>query len=139
MEPGIRDGTEKAVLERLNQEYVDAFMHSNVDWYRKHLAEEFICIESDGSLLNKSEFLSNTARGPDVADYNLESVDVNIYEGAALIRATGVWRRKDGTIGLSRYIDVWIKQHGEWKTVSAQITRTAHRAPRGKYKQLPTF
>ena len=127
--------TEKIILERLNQAYVDAFMNSDVDWYRKHLAEEFVCIESDGSVLTKEQFLSNTAKGPDVADYNLESADVRIYGDTALVRATGVWRRRDGTVGLSRYIDVWVKQNSEWKTVSAQITRTAHRPARGRYKQ----
>lgn len=126
MDPPIRE-TEKIVLERLNQEYVDAFMNSDVDWYRKHLAEEFICIESDGSVLTRDEFLSNTAKGPDVADYSLESVDVRIYGETALVRATGRWHRRDATAGLSRYIDIWVKQNSEWKTVSAQITRTSHK------------
>jgi hypothetical protein len=135
METISQHDSEKIVLERLNQEYVDAFMNANVDWYRKHLAEQFICIESDGSVLTKQEFLSNAAKGPDVSDYNLESVDVSIYGEAALVRAAGSWHRKDGTIGLSRYVDVWVKQNGDWKTVSAQITRTAHRPARGRYKQ----
>ena len=129
--------SEKIVLERLNQEYLAAFMNADVDWYRKHLAEEFVCIESDGSVLTKDEFLANTAKGPDVADYKLESVDVSIYGQAALVRATGVWHRKDSTVGLSRYIDVWVERDGEWKTVSAQITRTARKPPRGRYKQFP--
>jgi ketosteroid isomerase-like protein len=135
METVSQYDSEKIVLERLNQEYVNAFMNADVDWYRKHLAEQFVCIESDGSVLTKQEFLSNAANGPDVVDYNLESVDVSIYGEAALVRATGLWHRKDGTIGLSRYIDVWVKQNGDWKTVSAQITRTAHRPARGRYKQ----
>jgi ketosteroid isomerase-like protein len=135
METVSQYDSEKIVLERLNREYVNAFMNADVDWYRKHLAEQFVCIESDGSVLTKQEFLSNAANGPDVVDYNLESVDVSIYGEAALVRATGLWHRKDGTIGLSRYIDVWVKQNGDWKTVSAQITRTAHRPARGRYKQ----
>src|SRR5215471_5250850 len=124
------NGSEKIALERLNQEYVAAFMNSDVEWYRRHLADEFVCIESDGSLLTREEFLSNTAKGPDVADYSLESVAVTIYGEAALVRATGVWHRKDGTVGLSRYVDIWVKRNAEWKTVSAQITRTTRRVPR---------
>ncbi len=114
---------DKNVLERMNQEYVDAFMNADVDWYRQHLAEDFICIESDGSVLNKGEFLTNAVKGPDVADYKLEEVDVRIYGDSALVRATGLWTRQDGSTGISRYIDVYVKKSEGWRTVSAQITR----------------
>src|SRR3989442_12213541 len=98
--------TDRTTLERLNQEYVDAFMKADVDWYREHLAEDFVCIESDGSVLHKQQFLVNAAKGPDVADYNLEHVDGRIYGDTALVHATGLWTRQDGSMGMSRYIDV---------------------------------
>jgi ketosteroid isomerase-like protein len=129
------DKSDKTTLERLNQEYVDAFMNADVDWYREHLAEDFVCIESDGSVLNKTQFLSNTVKGPDVADYNLQEVEVRIYGDAALVRATGLWTKKGGSTGMSCYIDVYVKQGGEWKTVSAQITRTSKTESRGRYKR----
>jgi ketosteroid isomerase-like protein len=128
------DRSDKATLERLNQEYIDAFMNADVDWYREHLAEDFVCIESDGSVVNKIEFLTNTVKGPDVADYNLEQVDVRIYGDTALVLATGQWTGKNGSKGMSRYIDVYVKQRDEWKPVSAQITRTSMAEPRGRYK-----
>jgi ketosteroid isomerase-like protein len=119
-----KDQRETTLLERLNQEYVDAFMIADVDWYRQHLAEDFVCIESDGTILNKQEFLVNTAKGPDVADYTLEQVDVKFYGNVALVRATGVWNTSDGVRGISRYVDVYVRADKEWKVVSAQITRT---------------
>jgi len=125
----------RATLERLNQEYVDAFMNADVEWYHQHLAEEFFCIESDGSLLNKEQFLDNTRRGPDVTDYKLHEVEIRIYGETALVRATGIWTREDGSMGMSRYTDVYVKTQAEWKTVSAQITRTSRMGPRGRYKR----
>jgi ketosteroid isomerase-like protein len=119
------DRSDLATLERLNQQYVDAFMNSDVEWYRAHLADDFVVIESDGSVLNKAQFLVNTAKGPDVADYTLQEVSVRIYGDAALIQATGFWTGKDGSKGMSRYIDVYVKTGEEWKTVSAQITRAS--------------
>lgn len=129
------DRSDKTILERLNQEYVDAFMNADVDWYRKHLAEDFVCIESDGSVVNKTKFLTNTMKGPDVADYKLEHVDVRVYGDVALVRATGLWTSKSGSMGMSRYLDVYVKQREEWKAVSAQITRISRMGPRGRYKQ----
>jgi ketosteroid isomerase-like protein len=119
------DTSDKATLEQLNQEYVDAFMNADVEWYRKHLADDFVVIESDGSILNKAEFLTNAAKGPDVVDYKLQDVDVRIYGNAALVQATGIWTRQDGTKGMSRYTDVYVQTVAGWKTVSAQITRTS--------------
>lgn len=117
--------TDETMLLRLNQQYVDSFMNADVNWYRQHLADDFVVIESDGAVLNKTEFLANTAKGPDVADYTLQDVSVRIYGSVALIQATGHWTGKDGSKGLSRYIDVYVKAEGEWKTVSAQITRAS--------------
>ena len=132
MEPNKSDlGT----LQQLNQEYVDAFMNADVEWYRAHLAEDFVCVESDGSVLNKAEFLSNTVKGPDVVEYKLHEVDIRVYGDAALVRATGVWIREDGSMGMSRYTDVYIRAGNEWKAVSAQITRTTRMGPRGRYKR----
>ena len=132
MEPNKSDlGT----LQQLNQEYVDAFMNADVEWYRAHLAEDFVCVESDGSVLDKAEFLSNTVKGPDVVEYKLHEVDIRVYGDAALVRATGVWIREDGSMGMSRYTDVYIRVSSEWKAVSAQITRTTRMGPRGRYKR----
>ena len=117
------DKSHKTTLERLNQEYVDAFMNADVEWYREHLADDFLVIESDGSIFNKDQFLLNTAKGPDVADYALQEVDVRIYGDVALVQAAGRWTGKNGSKGMSRYIDVYVKVAEEWKTVSAQITR----------------
>ena len=132
MEPNKSD---LRTLQQLNQEYVDAFMNADVEWYRAHLAEDFVCVESDGSVLDKAEFLSNTVKGPDVVEYKLHEVDVRVYGDAALVRATGVWIREDGSMGMSRYTDVYIRVSSEWKAVSAQITRTTRMGPRGRYKR----
>ena len=132
MEP---DKSDAETLERLNQEYVDAFMNADVDWYRQHLTEDFTCVESDGTVLSKADFLANTMKGPDVAEYKLHEVDVRVYGDAALVRATGVWLREDGSMGMSRYADFYVKTHSGWKAVFAQITRTSRIGPRGRYKR----
>jgi hypothetical protein len=120
LEPHISD---KNTLERLNREYINAFMTADVAWYREHLADDFVCIESDGAVLDKTQFLINTAEGPDVADYKLDRVNVRIYGGVGLVQATGLFLRKDGTSGVSQYTDVYVHTGDGWKTVSAQITR----------------
>lgn len=110
-------------LRQLNEQYVRASLAGDVEWYRAHLAEEFVCIDSDGSVLDKNAFLQMTAQGSELAEYRLDEVDIRFYGEAALVRATGSWIAKNGTPGMSRYIDVYVRSGDEWKAVSAQITR----------------
>ena len=110
-------------LRDLNQQYIRAALVGDVAWYRKHLADDFLCIESDGSMLDKQTFLGVTADGSDLAEYNLGEVDVRIYGDVALVRATGSWTAKDGTRGRSLYTDVYLRANARWQVVAAQITR----------------
>jgi len=118
--------TDEATLTQLNQLYVNSFLTSNVDWYQQHLTDDFICIESDGTLLDKASFLLDTAKGPGtVAAYRLVHVHLRILGDTAFIHAQGEATRTDGTQIHSRYTDVWVRRSGEWKAASAQITRIA--------------
>ena len=110
-------------LRMLNEQYVRASLAGDVEWYRAHLADEFVCIESDGSVLDKNAFLQMTAKGSDLAEYRLDEVEVRFYGEVALVRATGSWTAKNGTPGISRYVDVYARSGDNWKVVSAQITR----------------
>lgn len=110
-------------LLQLNEHYVRASLAGDVDWFRAHLADEFVCIESDGSVHFKDAFLRLTALGSDLAEYRLDYVDVRFYGDVALLRASGLWKKQNGVAGISRYVDVYVSSGGEWRVVSAQITR----------------
>jgi ketosteroid isomerase-like protein len=107
----------------LNEQYVQASLAGDVEWYRAHLADEFICIESDGSVLDKNAFLQMTANGSELAEYRLDEVEIRFYGEVALVRCTGLWKAKNGAPGMSRYVDVYVQSGDDWKVVSAQITR----------------
>lgn len=115
--------TPEEELEQLNEQYVKASLAGDVEWYRRRLAEEFVCIESDGSVLDKAAFLRQTAQGSDLVEYRLDRVDIRLYGEVGLVRVTGSWTAKDGIPGVSRYVDVYARSGDEWKVVSAQITR----------------
>ena len=110
-------------LHLLNEQYVRASLAGDVEWYRAHLADEFVCIDSDGSVLDKNAFLQMTANGSELAKYRLDEVDIRFYGEVALVRCMGSWTAKNGTPGISRYVDVYVQSGDGWKAVSAQITR----------------
>jgi hypothetical protein len=106
----------EAVLERLNEEYIDAFIGADVRWYQDHLADEFICIEADGSVLDKAELLRMSGEDPGITRYDLEDVRIRIYETVALVQATGRFTRANGLTGTSRYTDVYATRDARGKS-----------------------
>ena len=112
-------------IRALNEQYIAAAINGDVEWYRKILADEFVCIDSDGSVLDKPAFLRQTAEPPELAEYTLADVDIRFYGDVALVRCTGHWKSRAGKPGVSRYVDIYVKQNGDWRVVSAQITRPA--------------
>src|SRR4051812_49034867 len=88
-----------AVL-RLNEEYVRASLAGDVAWYDARLAEDFVCIDSDGSVLDKAAFLDQTPRG--LTSLNIASTTSMFTSedgDVALVRALGVWTKRSGTPG----------------------------------------
>lgn len=117
--------SDETTLRDLNQQYVDSFMNADVDWYRTHLTDDFVCIESDGSVLDKAQFLRQTAAGPGVRSYQLDDARIRLFGDVALVHGLGSFVRLDGTTGISRYTDVYARDNGSWKAISAQITHAA--------------
>ncbi|MEP6494597.1 MAG: DUF4440 domain-containing protein [bacterium] len=114
-----------AELRQLNAGYIQAFMQEDAGWYDAHLADDFICVRADGLVVNRADFLAGTKPGSAAAEYLLDDVAVRIHGDSAYVTALGSWRRKDGTTGQTRYIDAYVKTDGEWKVVSAQLTRVS--------------
>jgi ketosteroid isomerase-like protein len=114
--------SDEVTLRELNERYVASFMHADVAWYDTHLTDDFVCIESNGAMLDKPAFLRQTAAGPGVRSYDLEEARIRLFGDMALVHGKGTFTRRDGTTGTSRYTDVYARIDGAWKAVSAQIT-----------------
>ncbi|HXA64326.1 MAG TPA: nuclear transport factor 2 family protein [Bryobacteraceae bacterium] len=114
---------DRARLHQLNEQYIDAVLRADVNWYREHLADDFMCIDSEATVFDKDGFLQHIAFGPYLTDYKIKNVIVRIYGETALVQATGLFTRKDGAPGVCRYTDIYVRAGNDWKVVSAQITR----------------
>jgi hypothetical protein len=113
---------DREVILRLNDEYIRAFLEGDASWYDKHLANDFKYISGIGTVIDRKTFLQLTAAGADIADYQFHEVTVRFYGTTALVQALGVFKRPDGVIGRNRYTDVYVRDDGTWKVVSAQVT-----------------
>jgi ketosteroid isomerase-like protein len=120
-----QDAATIKLLGELNEGYGRAYLNSDVAWYDSMLAEDFQCITSGGTRLNKQQFLAAVAEPVAAEDFRFEEVDIRLFGDVAVIHALNPQRYEGGPPMTTRYTDIWAKRDGVWKTISAQITRLA--------------
>ncbi len=111
-----------AELEALNREYVRSVVESDVSWFDQNLAADFVCTNRDGSMVDRSAFLNQTARPIAFSDFELHDLQIRLLGDFALIHARTTYTLLNGQAAASRYTDAWARQHGRWVAVSAHIT-----------------
>jgi hypothetical protein len=114
--------TDVQELRRLNDEYVRAFLESDVEWYETHLTDDFNCTLSDGTIIGKREFLEETAEGPGTTEFGIDNVNIRVYGDAALVQARTKHVAEDGSRGQGVYTDIYIRRDSAWQAVAAHLT-----------------
>ena len=81
------------------------------------------CSNPDGSLVDKSQFLAQTARPVTIRGLTPQDVKIRILGDVAIIHARTSYTTADGEQRNGRYTDVWALRDGKWLAVSAHVTR----------------
>jgi ketosteroid isomerase-like protein len=115
--------TELQALEQLNRDYIRSVQTSDVRRFEEILADDFLCSNPDGSLVDRAAFLAQTARPVTISNLEARDVLVRILGDVALIHARTTYTLADGRAGSGRYTDVWARRAGRWLCVSAHVTR----------------
>jgi ketosteroid isomerase-like protein len=110
-------------LQQLNRDYIRSVQTSDVRRFDEILAEDFLCSNPDGSLVDRAEFLAQTARPVSISNLEARDVRVRIIGDVAIIHARTTYTLSDGRAGSGRYADVWAHRRGRWLAVSAHVTR----------------
>ena len=107
----------------LNRDYIRSVQHSDVRRFDEILADDFLCSNPDGSLVDRTAFLKQTARPVTVADLHADEVNVRMLGDFAIIHARTTFTTADGKAASGRYTDVWARRDGRWLAISAHVTR----------------
>ena len=121
--PATATQTEVETLQQLNRDYITSVQTSDVRRFEEILAEDFLCSNPDGSLIDRGAFLIQTARPVTISNLEARDVVVRILGDVALIHARTTYTLADGRAGAGRYTDVWARRQGRWLCVSAHVTR----------------
>ena len=110
-------------LTKLNDDYIQSVQKSDVARFNQILSDDFLCSMADGTLLNRKAFLEYTAQPVTITNLQAYDVNVRLMGDFAIIHAATSYTAVDGSTSGGRYTDVWARQDGEWKAVSAHVTR----------------
>ncbi|MBI3513390.1 MAG: nuclear transport factor 2 family protein [Proteobacteria bacterium] len=115
--------SDHAILAKLNDDYIRSVQHGDVQRFREILADDFLCSNPDGTLLDKAQFLEQTARPVTISGLAIDDVRIRILGDVALIHARTHYQTAGGEQRHGRYTDVWARRAGTWLAVSAHVTR----------------
>ena len=110
-------------LVELNRDYIRSVQTSDVRRFDEILAEDFLCSNPDGSLVDRKAFLAQTAVPVKISNIEAQDVNVRVMGDFAIIHARTAYRLPDGRPAAGRYTDVWARRGGRWLCVSAHVTR----------------
>ena len=111
------------LLHRLNDDYIHSVVHRDVARFREILSDDFLCTNPDGTVIDKSQFLTQTAAPVSLTEFAVDDVRVRVFGDSAVIHGTTRFALKDGRRGRGQYTDVWQKQQGRWLAVAAHVMR----------------
>ena len=123
MQTTIASRSDLDTLLDLNRDYIRSVQTSDVRRFDEILAEDFLCSNPDGSLVDRAEFLAQAARPVSISNLEARDVRVRIIGDVAIIHARTTYTLPDGRAGSGRYTDVWARRRGRWLAVSAHVTR----------------
>jgi ketosteroid isomerase-like protein len=107
----------------LNRDYIASVQTSDVRRFDEILADDFLCTNPDGSLVDREGFLRQTAVPVTISNLEAHDVTVRIMGDVAIIHARTTYTMPDGRPGSGRYTDVWARHRGRWLAVAAHVTR----------------
>ena len=121
----MRAKTEYETINEMNDLYIDSIVRADADQFDKILADDFLCSNPDGSIVDRTEFLRRIRASAPLRYMRLEDVRLRTIGDTAIIHARTVFALGDNTEGTGRYTDIWAKRDGRWLAVAAHVTRIA--------------
>ena len=115
--------TDHDALTQLNADYIESVQHGDVARFEQILAGDFLCSQPDGTVIDRAQFLAQTAQPVTIADLRAHDVVIRLLGDVAIVHARTSFTNADGRKAGGRYTDVWARRDGRWVAVAAHVTR----------------
>ena len=119
MQTNVNAQRDLETLTALNRDFTASVQKRDVKRLEEILADDFMCSNPDGSLLDKTEYLKLMAQPVTISGLGAENVRIRLLGDFAIIHARFNYRSADGKQRRGRYTDNWARRDGTWVAVSA--------------------
>lgn len=123
------------ILIQMEHEWSEADLHKDAAALQRILADDWIGIDFEGTVLNKQQALLGVVSDSGSLDSTvLRDMKVRVYGSTAVVTGTdtetGDYHGQDSS-GRYQWTDVFVRRGGRWQAVSSQSTKlTAPEAPK---------
>jgi ketosteroid isomerase-like protein len=124
----MNNTNDSLLLSAINAQFIKNFITQDATAHNKIIHKDFVCIESDGSIVSRETYLKNWAtdyENSGFISFTYEDECIRIFGDIALVRSkTTAVRKIDGkpVTGHTIYTDTYKKENGLWKCIQVQIT-----------------
>ncbi len=115
-------------LSALNAQFIKNFITEDATSHAKIIHEDFVCVESDGGIVDRETYLKNWATdytNSGCRSFTYADEFIRLFGDIALVRArTTAVRQVNGETRTDQtiYIDTYKKENGKWRCIQVQIT-----------------
>jgi len=116
---------EQAILKQMNN-WLDALKRSDLAALDRIMADDFMLMAADGTIINKEQDIAPVKSGEVRFDsLNVEGVKVFVYGDTAVVTGLGIYKvtykGQPSTIR-ERFFDVYQKRKGQWQVIASRPT-----------------
>jgi hypothetical protein len=116
------------VLSRLNTQFIQNFINNDTVAHNQVVYKDFLCIGSNGQVIERNEYMRGWAHGYDSHIYSSfikEKESIRLFGDMALVRSETIATINDRGNKIQKrglYTDTYVRVNGRWWCVQAQLT-----------------
>ena len=110
-------------IKESESQWAESVASGDTSAVERILADDFLGVDTDGSLYDKKKALADTPSGAkEFVSNHLKEVKVRFFGDTAVAQGSESWVRRTGTPKRGRYVwtDTWIRRNGKWQIVAAE-------------------
>jgi ketosteroid isomerase-like protein len=115
-------------LTKIENDWAGAYVKRDSSFIQRITADDFTFIGPDGNMVNKGDYVKGLTADTVFTGFKIDDLKIRTYGDAAVaigLATITVKTKGEDDSGQYSFTDVFVKQKGEWKAVSGQVTPVA--------------
>jgi len=121
-------GSDELQLTKIENDWADSYVKRDSSFVQRIAADDFTFIGPDGNMVNKADYVKSMTGDTVFTGFKIDNLKIRTYgDAAVVVGLTTITAKTKGEdeSGQYSFTDVFVKQKGEWKAVSGQVTPVA--------------